>query len=97
MGYRIHLITDYKVEYGEILGSNYGVDNFISLLNRANLEFSVSDDNVFEISVDSILRLKRGINGLMFSKKDIKDLTSLIKATNFPYAKRSGIVRLECL
>ncbi|MBQ3363031.1 MAG: hypothetical protein IJG42_03660 [Muribaculaceae bacterium] len=63
MGFRLHVATTYKVEWGNAVGFNHKVQEFHSLLDACGCEYSGEYDVDFEVLKDdwrhTIDKLKR--------------------------------------
>ena len=57
MGFRLHVATTYKVEWGNAVGFNHKVQEFHSLLDACGCEYSGEYDVDFEVQKDDWRRV----------------------------------------
>lgn len=98
MGYRAHIVEEYKVEYAEGGFYNHQVSEFGEFLNKLGVAYDFNDElSLTEISSDDLLQLnEEKLSQLGLDEDDKSIALSLIKtAKEAEYAKNGGYVRVE--
>lgn len=98
MGYRPHLIKEYKCEYGNTLsGFNYGYEKFSEFLDELGICYHEDEGNTMhEVRIKDLLRVEKNLNGLHLSEEELDNLKDLIDvAKNSNYTKNYECVKVE--
>jgi len=98
MGYRAHIVKEYKVKFAEGGFYNHQVSEFGEFLDKLGVSYYFDDDlSLTEISSNDLLKLsEEKLSQLNLDKDDTYLALSLIKtAKEAKYAKNGGFVRVE--